>query len=49
MDIILTVYGQTLAGERVQGSARFPRELLLQLRRLFLVSAPAVRGRSVWV
>jgi hypothetical protein len=24
MDIILTVYGQTLAGERVQGSARFP-------------------------
>ena len=24
MDIILTIYGQTLAGERVQGSARFP-------------------------
>lgn len=24
MDIILTVYGETLAGERVQGSARFP-------------------------
>jgi len=24
LDIILTVYGQTLAGERVQGSARFP-------------------------
>jgi hypothetical protein len=24
MDIILTVFGQTLAGERVQGSARFP-------------------------
>jgi len=24
MDIILTVYGSTLAGERVQGSARFP-------------------------
>jgi hypothetical protein len=24
MDIILTVYGQTLAGERVSGSARFP-------------------------
>lgn len=24
MDIVLTIYGQTLAGERVQGSARFP-------------------------
>jgi len=24
LDIILTVYGETLAGERVQGSARFP-------------------------
>jgi len=24
MDIILTVYGETLAGERVQGSAKFP-------------------------
>jgi len=24
MDIILTVFGETLAGERVQGSARFP-------------------------
>ena len=24
MDIILTIYGSTLAGERVQGSARFP-------------------------
>jgi len=24
MDIILTVYGETLAGERVQGSATFP-------------------------
>ena len=27
MDIILTVYGQTLAGERVSGSARFPVNL----------------------